>query len=316
VRSKSKVVATFLVTAVAAASMITIIGSVWQVSNWTAGMVSTEDILSLLPTTAAGALMVAESKSAAISKPNDISILVFTHSHPVGRKLRDKQRTFCRPMYESQGIKHVFAVGRPSYDSRPRDAHVQGQLATKKETNAANQLMEEHEKYGDIFITLNRDHYRDKSEKLLSSLQYAVQQGVDFILKTDDEYCADIEVAKRLISVRQDSQDEIYMGISRFNGHEYEIMKGSDGTIAPFMSGWVFGVSRNLAKSIVDNRLHSMMIASYGTSSDDANLGKWVDWSIRNHNITVDYVVDSSLRINIPEDEMKMMKAPTQFKMK
>lgn len=104
-------------------------------------------------------------------------------------------------------------------------------------------LREEHKQYGDIFLIPNGDHYQDKSEKLLSSLRYAVEQDVDFILKTDDRYCFDINLVKQLVKARQDTQDEIYLGITRFKGTEYTSIQGSDGTIAPFMSDWVFGLS-------------------------------------------------------------------------
>lgn len=49
--------------------------------------------------------------------------------------------------------------------------------------------------------------------------------------------------------------------------------------------------------------MHTIMVAPYGTSSDDTNIGKWVDWTINNHNLTVDYIVEGCLRINIPVPE-------------
>ena len=89
-------------------------------------------------------------------------------------------------------------------------------------------MLRESEQYEDILVTPNRDYYRDINEKLLSSLRYAVDQGYDFILKTDDEYCVDIDVVKELIRETGNSQDQddIYMGVHRFNGDEYESMKG------------------------------------------------------------------------------------------
>jgi hypothetical protein len=240
-----------------------------------------------------------------------LRILVFTLTKPSGSETRKMQREFCRPLYDKHGIKHMFAVGKPSYDSRPPDAHVQGQLPTPEEIRVSQELMRESEQYEDILVTPNRDYYRDINEKMLSSLRYAVDQGFDFILKTDDEYCVDIDVVKELIKEKQGgSQDDIYMGIYRFNGDEYDSMKGSDGTIAPFMSGWIIGLTRNLANAIVgEGWVHSMLVAPYGTSSDDANLGKWVDWATRKYNMTVQHVVDGRLRIDVPiqEAEQKRM---------
>ena len=110
---------------------------------------------------------------------------------------------------------------------------------------------------------------------------------------------------KQLVRARLGTRDEIYLGNYLFKGTEYTIMQGSDGTTAPFMSGWVFGLSQNLAKTIVKDWMHSILVAPYGTSSDDANLGKWVDWAIHNHNLTVDYVAEQRLLINIPDPEKK-----------
>uniref|UniRef100_A0A7S2PNY4 Hexosyltransferase n=1 Tax=Skeletonema marinoi TaxID=267567 RepID=A0A7S2PNY4_9STRA len=230
-----------------------------------------------------------------------LKIFVFTLTKPSGNEARKIQREVCRPLYDRHGIKHMFAVGKPSYDSRPPDAHIQGQLATQEEIRVSQELLRESEQYKDILVTPNRDYYRDINEKLLSSMRYAVDQGFDFILKTDDEYCVDIDVVKELIRERQgNSQDDIYMGIHRFNGDEYENMKGSDGTIAPFMSGWIIGLTRNLASTIVgEGWVHSMLVAPYGTSSDDANLGKWVDWATRKYNMTVQHLVEQRMKIDV-----------------
>ena len=61
--------------------------------------------------------------------------------------------------------------------------------------------------------------------------------------------------------------------------------------------------------------MHSILVAPYGTSSDDANLRKWVDWAIHNHNLTVDYVAEQRLVINIPVPEKKEdEQVPVQMK--
>lgn len=91
-------------------------------------------------------------KEKAVTNPNPFnnsSMLVFTLSHPLGAISRNQQRELCRPLYDSHKIKHFFVVGKPSYDDRPRDEHVQGQLYTVKEQRAALELMTEHEKFGE-----------------------------------------------------------------------------------------------------------------------------------------------------------------------
>jgi hypothetical protein len=40
-------------------------------------------------------------------------------------------------------VQHLFVLGIPSYDPRPVDQHVQGQLATAEEIEVASALLEE-----------------------------------------------------------------------------------------------------------------------------------------------------------------------------
>ena len=113
---------------------------------------------------------------------------------------------------------------------------------------------------------------------------------------------------------RQGTGDEIYLGNYLFKGTEYTSMQGSDGTTAPFMSGWVFGLSQNLAKTIVEQDwMHSILVAPYGTSSESRKVG-WL--GIHNHNLTVDYVAEQRLIINIPDPEKEEdEKVPSQVTM-
>ncbi|XRB05697.1 hexosyltransferase [Pycnococcus provasolii] len=75
-------------------------------------------------------------------------------------------------------------------------------------------------------------------------------------------------------------------------------MRGADGSVAPFMSGAVYGLSIGLAASIIrDVRIHTMSYLLYGTSSDDANMGKWVDYATKRRELVVDHVVEPKLRV-------------------
>ena len=57
------------------------------------------------------------------------------------------------------------------------------------------------------------------------------------------------------------------------------------------MSGAIFGLSIDLAKRIVqDDGAHTHTYLAYGTSSDDANVGKWVRYAVLTHGLDVKYV--------------------------
>jgi hypothetical protein len=65
---------------------------------------------------------------------------------------RQRQRENCREkLYDvadrivadrKLSLQHIFVVGIPSYDTRPVDDHVHGQLATAREINVASALLE------------------------------------------------------------------------------------------------------------------------------------------------------------------------------
>eukprot|EP00929_Paragymnodinium_shiwhaense_P078064 TRINITY_DN4038_c0_g3_i1.p1 TRINITY_DN4038_c0_g3~~TRINITY_DN4038_c0_g3_i1.p1 ORF type:complete len:115 (-),score=8.49 TRINITY_DN4038_c0_g3_i1:419-763(-) len=81
---------------------------------------------------------------------------------------------------------------------------------------------------------------------------------------------------------------EMYGGTYKFKGDEYKSMVGPDNTTAPFFSGHAYWLSSRLASVIFSaDRLHTFLFDSYGTSSEDANVGKWVQYAARRHNLNV-----------------------------
>jgi len=230
-------------------------------------------------------------------------IIVLVHSGPALFQGRADQRQSCRPHYELHGVQHVFAVARPSFDSRPHHEKAQGQLATPKEMNVSFDLLKEVEEHGDVLIFAGRDYYRDMSDKLLNVLKYGVEQGADYIFKSDDEYCLNVTVAQELIKKHETESpgSELFVGGYHWQGDEYESMKGPNGEISRFFSGALFGVSKELARLIVGpDWHHNVLTALHGTSSDDANLGKWVDYAAKVHNISVARVSRGEMIFNLP----------------
>ena len=220
-------------------------------------------------------------------------ISIYIHSGPDMFKGRRLQRQNCFPMYKRHNIKARFVVARPSFDTRAHHAHAQGQLGTKKEHEVSEALFNESSHYKDILLLQHRDYYRDMTDKMLAYMRYDYEHVKSrFLFKTDDEYCLHIPTAMEII--KQKAEKEMYVGTHLFKGTEYAIMKGPHGEIAPFMSGAVLGVSRGILKSIIKNWDYSAMYHIYGTSSDDANLGKWI---LHDKKLEVDYIVNGKIKV-------------------
>ena len=226
-------------------------------------------------------------------------MIILIHSGASLKKQRDRHRQACFPHYKSEGIPHKFVVGIPSTDDRWRAEKGQGILPTKEETNVSAMLLDEHERYGDIVVAPNRDYYRQKTEKILFVLRYGVESGADYIVKPDDDRCVNTFALKRMTDKHEKTHPfatEMYGGYNLFKGDEYNIMKGPHGEMAPFMSGPLVVVSRGLAETIVGpDWIYNVLYGSYGTSSDDANLGKMVAKTKERHNMSIAYSVEPQL---------------------
>jgi hypothetical protein len=80
-------------------------------------------------------------------------------------------------------------------------------------------------------------------------------------------------------------------GNYKWNGIEYKMMAGVNGLIAPYFSGWCSFLSRKLVEYIVETDWpHTVMVGQYGTTADDANTGKWVQYATEKHGVQVDFV--------------------------
>jgi hypothetical protein len=80
-------------------------------------------------------------------------------------------------------------------------------------------------------------------------------------------------------------------GNYKWNGIEYKMMTGVNGLIAPYFSGWCSFLSRKLLEYIVETDWpHTVMVGQYGTTADDANTGKWVQYATEKHGVQVDFV--------------------------
>jgi hypothetical protein len=203
-------------------------------------------------------------------------------SAPDNFERRATVRQKCFPSIKAAGYDVKFFIGRPNEIGPPIE-NGQGQRATDYEAEMATKLQDESDKNGDIVITPFRDAYRDLTDKVAFLFRYALQENAQNVLKIDDDMCPDMSVVVKVSKTTTPSQAR-YIGQYLWNGDEYEIMKGPDGTKSKFMTGVGFILSAKLARTIFyDDLVHTLLFAPYGTSSDDANVGKWYDYAVRKH---------------------------------
>jgi len=213
------------------------------------------------------------------------------------RKRRDVWRnSSCAQRYRNAGVEYRFFVGRPLLEGNDRTQHIQGGKDPPELREAEDALLAESDEFGDIEFLAIRDTYMDLTHKLLGILKYAFHStSALYIVQHDDEFCMDLDVAFGIINKHKQERGEnhgfeLYAGNYMFLGNEYPTMKGADGKMAPFMSGWCSIFSRGLLQYILEiDWTHTVLSASYGTTSEDANAGKWVKHAQEKHGVRVDF---------------------------
>jgi len=208
----------------------------------------------------------------------DARVLVAYFSAPGNFERRMKVRNTCNfnlttARARANYAKVRFFVGRPLTDFTFGKA--QGQKAAKQEIDLEVALRKEQAKYGDLIACPMRDHYRELSDKMVCIADEALRTRANHLLKIDDDMCPRMDQVKKATSLA--GGKPLYAGRYLWDGTEYDSMKGANGTTAPFQSGVIFLLNRKAVRLIfAENRFDTILFAEYGTTSDDANVGKWV----------------------------------------
>jgi hypothetical protein len=195
----------------------------------------------------------------------------------------------CSDQYAAAGIAWKFFVGAPLDDGHTLFAHQQGAPATETEAQRAVQLRNENAVHGDMRIIPWRDQYMDVSYKLVDQMAYGYWfTNATFIGTHDDEYCLDVPKLRTLAATKLPRDQLLYAGNYMFSGTEYAMMKGPTGVTAPFFSGWAYFLQRELVDyAVIRSWDRAVLHQDYGTSSDDANMGKWVAHAVDAYGIRV-----------------------------
>eukprot|EP00397_Hematodinium_sp_SG-2012_P033582 GEMP01035900.1.p1 GENE.GEMP01035900.1~~GEMP01035900.1.p1 ORF type:complete len:398 (+),score=68.66 GEMP01035900.1:111-1304(+) len=222
-----------------------------------------------------------------------IPVFVGVLTAPTNNERRDAWRLHCAPTLRAAGIDAKFYIGRPSIDSRKSNGqHIQGQLATEAEQNLAIELYAEAEKYKDIIFIPFRDSYRDLVDKTLHIFDKGYQSGAQLVVKVDDDQCVNpkplLDVAASRIYDAPNRM--LYGGSYLWKGTEYDIMQGPHHEIATYFGGPTYVLSRKLVETILNDNAFTNLHAMYGSSSEDTDVGKWVQHVGRQHpEYTIDF---------------------------
>lgn len=226
------------------------------------------------------------------STPSNMYVGIFSSAAKSYWPRRYRSRRVYVACLRKAGIEARFFVGTPWYPEKGilPTAHIQGRRDTKAEQDEARALLAEYNTHGDMVVMAARDAYMEMTTKLLHLLQTFCQQSTaPYLVKQDDDFAMRYKAVQELVRRHETMYpgQELYAGYY-FNGTEYDMMAGADGTTAPFMSGNAILISRRLACLISQaDYAHSALKAFYGTSNDDANLGKWVQYASEAHGVKV-----------------------------
>ena len=91
----------------------------------------------------------------------------------------------------------------------------------------------------------------------------------------DDEYCLRPEVLQSICEDATNSNSSLYAGHNLWKTAAYKQQNGSDGTFAPYFSGWLYALSSDLVRAIASDprTLFTSMNLGY---AEDLQVGKWV----------------------------------------
>eukprot|EP00397_Hematodinium_sp_SG-2012_P044274 GEMP01049414.1.p1 GENE.GEMP01049414.1~~GEMP01049414.1.p1 ORF type:complete len:340 (+),score=57.98 GEMP01049414.1:309-1328(+) len=235
----------------------------------------------------------AASASTSLTKTTTpIPVFVGVLTAPTNIMRRDTWRLQCAPVLRAAGIDALFYIGRPSIGDKRSGSHTQGEIATDAEQKAAKQLHEEAEKYKDIVFLPFRDSYRDLVDKTVHIFDKGYLSGAQLIVKTDDDLCVDPKLLLHVAASHtyNASHRMLYGGRYLWKGTELKIMRGPQNATAPYFGGSTYVLSRNLVEAILKDNAFMNLHAMYGSSSEDTDVGKWVQHVGKQHpEYTIDF---------------------------
>ena len=167
----------------------------------------------------------------ALRSSGTAAIYVAYQSAPteVSAERRATIRRRCGCLYEAAGISPRFYVGLPVpwiNDTKLQPRYfkkLQGGKATADSVRAADAIVAEAKRTGDVVPVFSWDTYTAKSGKVAALMRDGIAAGADFIVKADDDVC----VAPRMLfhelanfASSKAPGEELYLGRYLFGGKE------------------------------------------------------------------------------------------------
>lgn len=212
-------------------------------------------------------------------------------SAPNNNARREKLRKKCLPKFAKKFNNHrltyEFVIGRPHH--KLPSGKIQGYIE-REEASRASLLWKEQQNHGDIHFMPSRDTYIDLPTKTLEVIKRGVLRRARYIIKMDDDKCLDPDKLQKLLDKNHDPEYG-YFAIFLWNTKYYNSQLGVDKKFAKYMSGPLYGLTFPLARLITfDDSNYAAMYPMYGSSSEDVDMGRWVEHAMTAHNITVKYM--------------------------
>jgi len=176
-----------------------------------------------------------------------------------------------------------FMIGRSSGDAIAREAagHKQGALASEASLAMEAQIMEERRKHGDIERMPHVEFYEGLPTKVLLFLRRALDLKAEFVVKVDDDQHLYFSRLRPLLTVAN-AKSFLYGGGILWNKAAYKFQLGADGGFEKYYAGGAYFLSAPLARRIARQHLsHSVSYDLYGSSSEDIDMGRWVNYEDR-----------------------------------
>jgi hypothetical protein len=198
-------------------------------------------------------------------------------SSPKNKERRDFVRTAymndLRKKYNDSGITAEFIIGHTPYTRSE-----QGTRGTSEQLDLEESIADEAALNSDIRRIVFPEKYENLPDKVFHLFHYSAEQQYDFLMKLDDDMILDIDAIERFLAT-QNASDFLYAGTYFWGSKSYKSQEGPDQDFVPYFAGPCYLLSCKLVRQIVDmHGAHAAEFIRYGSSSEDVDVGRWVQW--------------------------------------
>jgi plasmid maintenance system killer protein len=172
----------------------------------------------------------------------------------------------------SDSIQVKFVIGHADFQSSN-----QGSLPSDSTSRLERHLACEAASYGDIERIPMVDTYRSLPDKVLHLFALGVEKQYRLIVKIDDDQLLDTKSLFEFVLNASNPEGLVYAGNELFSSPRKTTQYGADHKFTRYFSGPSYLLSWKLAWQITkNNKDDGSAYLTYGSSSEDVDMGKWV----------------------------------------